>query len=113
MQVLQFFIVKVRMECVSLFSNDSYSKFVKSDSGKIQNTLSTEITRVASSFKMYCVTLQYSLFVLVYVTLAFMSNANFVLLLTAGAGITAVAFRLIYRNTKKNSVNLTKEGHVY
>ena len=113
LHVLQLFMVKLRMESINLFSSYSYGKFVKADSGRIQNTLSTEVNRVASSFKLYCVTLQYSLFVLVYVTLAFLSNANFVLLLLVGAIITGLAFKLIYKNTKKHSSSLTNENHVF
>lgn len=84
--VRQYFIKKIRFDNVDKLSNLKYKAFVLSDSGKVQNTMSGEVARLAQAYQSYMSTVQDGVMVFVYVILAFLSNAGFALLV-AGGGI--------------------------
>jgi subfamily B ATP-binding cassette protein MsbA len=109
--LLQNFVKKLRFESVDGISGYAYNSFIKADSGKIQNTLSGEVGRVAAAYNAYFSTVQNSIFVFIYITMAFVSNPQFALLVILGGGLTNLLFRRIYKRTKNVSSLLTKEGH--
>lgn len=102
---------KIRIELVGGLSRMKYDHFVDADAGRIQNTLSGEIERLTAGFQNYMNILQQSIMVLVYISLAFMSNPEFTVLVAIGGIVTNVLFRSIFRRTKKISRELTKVSH--
>ena len=111
--LLQDFILKLRFESVDKLSTYTYKAFIKADSGKIQNTLSGEIGRVVTAYTSYFGTIQNAVFVMVYIVLAFFSNAQFALLVALGGGVTNLLYSKIFKRTKKISITLTSIGHNY
>lgn len=107
----QYFMRKIRLSNINYLSNYSYNQFVKSDSGRIQNTFSGEVERVNQAYKAYFWAVQYGALVLVYVTLAFLANAQFAVLVAVGGVLTNVVFKKLYKATKILSTTLTKENH--
>ncbi len=111
--VFQFFMKSLRVSNVQLLSNYRYSAFVTSDAGRIQNTLSGEMARVASAFGFYQSALQSATMIIVYMSLAFMTNAQFALLISVGGICSNLIFRTIYLKTTQISRTITSIGHEY
>lgn len=111
--VSQFFIRKLRVDGISLLSQMRFDAFMKANSGRVQNTLSVEINTVTSAFANYMVMLQMAMMLLVYVTLAFLANAQFALLISLGALFSNFAFKFLYKKTKELSRNITHIQHGY
>lgn len=109
----QFFIRNIREESIVALSNYGYDHFVNADAGRIQNTLSGELGRVSAALQSYIGVMQSSMLVLVYTTLAFLSNAEFALMVIIGGALTNAAFQQLYRATLKYSRSLTKIGHSF
>jgi ABC-type multidrug transport system fused ATPase/permease subunit len=111
--IQQEFIVLIIKKCVDSMSNYKYNAFVQADSGKIQNTMSAEVGRVLNAYRGYFGTIQYAIFVLVYVFLAFLSNPQFAILVAIGGALTSLLFRGIYKKTEKISSSITLQGHIF
>ncbi len=109
----QYFIKNIRINNADLLSNYSYNAFVTSDSGKIQNTFSGEVQRVNAAYKHYFLAVQSIVLVIVYLTLAFLSNPQFALIVIIGGVLTNFIFKNLYSITKKKSVRITKEMHEF
>ncbi len=111
--VQQFFVKKIRLDMLHSMINIRFKKFITSDSGRIQNTMSGEVSRLSMSLTYYLGTLQNIVMVGVYVIFAILINAKFSLLVTVGGYITNFIFKNIYTVTKKESSNLTRESNLY
>lgn len=109
----QVFIRQIRFTNIDLLSGYDYKSFVSSDSGKIQNTLSGEVERVMQAYRSYFSAFQSGILVAVYMFLAFMSNAQFAILVMIGGGLTNFIFSKFYKKTKIQSKNLTLESHSF
>lgn len=109
----QIFIRKIRFSNIDLLSDLKYKSFVTSDSGRIQNTFSGEVERVILAYRTYFTAFQYGVLVLVYVSLAFMANAQFAVLVAIGGVVTNFGFIKIYQATKNLSKILTEEAHAF
>jgi ABC-type multidrug transport system fused ATPase/permease subunit len=112
-KVTQFFITKIRKDSLDVLSDFSYKGFIKSDSGRIQNTLSGEVGKILSAYTNYRSFLQNAITVLVYVVLAFISNPQFAIFVAVGAFISNFIFSSIYKKTKNLSKEITYFGHSY
>jgi subfamily B ATP-binding cassette protein MsbA len=106
----EFFIKKVRYSLVNNLEGLSYSAFLKIDSGKIQNTLTTEVQRLFSSFHFYFTAAQASVMLLTYMFLAFLANYQFAVLVCFGAVLSNLIYNNIYKTTKNASNELSKKG---
>lgn len=111
--VQQKFISRLRLKNIKGLNKLSYKYFVMSDVGRIQNTLTGEIGRVAGAYHNYFTTLQYLIMVLIYMTFAFFMNAQFAVLVTIGGILTNLIYTKLYKNTKLASRRLTKESHIF
>lgn len=111
--IQQSFIVQIRKKCLNLFNKYQYKSFIKSDPGRIQNTLSGEVVKNVSAYRNYFLTLQNIVLVIVYVFLAFLSNPQFAILVAVGGSLINIVFKKLYQSTKKRSVSLTNNSHIY
>jgi len=109
--VQQFFVKTLRLRSIGLLSKYQYKSFVNSDSGRIQNTLSGEISRVAAASNSYFMALQSAIMVLVYSVLAFLANPQFAVMVIAGGLISNGIFNFINKKTVEASRKITSEGH--
>jgi len=104
------FIKKVRFSLVNNLEGLSYSAFLKIDSGRIQNTLTSEVQRLFLSFTNYFMAAQASAMLLTYMFLAFLANYQFAVLVCFGAVLSNLIYRSLYRKVKRHSVELSKKG---
>jgi len=94
------FVVKLRMENIENLARYRFDKFIIADAGKIQNTMSGEVSRVAGAFRAYMGMLHQSFMIFVYTFLAFSMNAQFAVFVLVGAAFTNLLFNNLYRMTK-------------
>jgi subfamily B ATP-binding cassette protein MsbA len=104
------FIKKVRFSLVNNLEGLSYSAFLKIDSGRIQNTLTSEVQRLFLSFTNYFMASQASVMLLTYMFLAFLANYQFAVLVCFGAVLSNLIYNNLYKRVKKHSVELSKKG---
>lgn len=109
----QLFIKKIRLDLVRLFDGITYKYFVKSDAGRIQNTFSGEVDRVARAYQTYSTAMQYIILVIVYMAFAFFIDFQFAILVTIGGALTNIIYKKIYTRTKGASTKLTAESHMF
>ncbi len=109
--VQNYFIRSLRIKSVYFLRDFSFKNFVNSDSGRIQNTLSGEVGRVAGASNSYFMTMQSAIMVLVYAVLAFMANPQFALMVFIGGVFSNLIFNTINKKTIQASRRITREGH--
>ena len=112
-KVLNWFVKQIRIQNIKNLNRLSYKYFISSDVGRIQNTLTGEVDRVAVSFTNYFLALQSGVMVLVYMTFAFQLDSQFALLVTVGGILTNFLYKTLYKNTKGYSRTLTGENSVF
>lgn len=109
----QYFIRKIRIDNSNALSRLKFVHFINADSGRIQNTFSSEVGRVNYAFGAYFSAAQSAIMVGVYLGLAFMTNAQFALLISVGGGFTNIVFKRLYKKTKKASREYTTYAHLF
>lgn len=109
----QRFIKRIRLNLLSSLNQISFKKFILSDAGRIQNTMSGEVDRVDQAFRTYFMTFQHGAMVIVYMGFAFFLDVQFALLVTLGGIATNLLYKLIYERTKNASRKLTGYNSVF
>jgi len=113
MITLQKFIKKVRFQNIKGLNNLAYKYFVSADVGRIQNTLTGEVDRVALSFANYFYAIQYGAMVIVYMAFAFTMDPQFAILVTIGGLLTNFLYKNLYKKTKGASRKLTGDNNIF
>ncbi|WP_163381587.1 ABC transporter ATP-binding protein [Cyclobacterium sp. SYSU L10401] len=108
-----YFLRKLRLEGIYSLRDYAYKSFVNADSGRIQNSLSGEINKVASASNSYFMTLQCVVMTLVYGILALLANAEFAVMVMVGGLLSNILFKVINKKTVSASRKITYEGHDY
>ncbi len=98
---------------MQLLAGYDYAAFTRADSGRIQNSFSSEVGLVTSSYRSYFLMLQYIIMLLVYVGLASLANPRFAVMVGIGGLLSNFAFSRIYMITKTASQRLTAEMHKF
>ena len=111
--LVTFFVKKVRFEAVECITNLNYRHFIKLDSGVIQNSLSSEVDRVQQAYKNYSSAMQSMIFVSVYVSLAFLTNPQFAVVVVIGGALSNLLYNRLYKKTKETSKKITLANHTY
>lgn len=109
----QFFIKKIRMNLINSLNQISFKSFISSHAGRIQNTLSGEVSRVTQAYDTYFAAFQHGIMVLVYIGFAFFINVQFAILVSIGGLVTNLLFKAIYKHTKIASRKLTFSNNTY
>ncbi len=107
----QYFIRKVRLRMLDALNRISFKAFITADAGRIQNTMSGEVDRVARAFVSYFTALQQVILVTVYMSFAFFVDAKFAVLVSIGGVLTNFVYKTINQSTKKASAILTEDTH--
>ena len=103
----------LRMTVVNKFPYFSYSNFVKTDVGQIQNIFVGEISRAANTYNNYVQMMQGLIMVLVYLTFSIVINWQFALLVAVGGLLSNLIFSQINKATKEKSKDLSVAGNVF
>jgi ABC-type multidrug transport system fused ATPase/permease subunit len=111
---IQFsFILKVRKLCVDGLTQYTFKSFIKSNTGKIQNNLTVEATKLVLAFKAYFSIFQNGIFLLVYLILALFSNFSFTIIVSILAFFASIVFIIISRKSKEISLRISRNGDEY
>ena len=111
--IFQSFIKNVRLKTIYSFNKINFKYFSAADVGRIQNTFTTEVDRVSSACRFYLKGIESLALIITYVVLAFISNAEFTLLVIVGGALTNFIYKHINKNTKKQSSILVKRNSFY
>ncbi len=111
--VQQYFIRKIRLQNIDGLNSMSYKSFVLSDVGQIQNSLTGEVDRVVKAFDNYFIGIQLALMVIVYMSFAFLIDAQFAILVSIGGGLSNLVYQKIYKNTHGASYKLTIDNNFF
>lgn len=106
-----FFNKKIRSNLLLSISNLKYSKFVTLNFGKIQNSVTTEILSINNAFSQYVSVVQSVIFVLVYISLSFLTNPKFTLIVIFGGWLSRFLFKSLYKSSESLSYSITNENH--
>lgn len=109
----QSFIRAIRLKLVNSLNEMSFKGFINSDAGRIQNIMSGEVDRVVRAYNSYFGSFQQGIMVLVYMTFAFLVDAQFAILISFGGFITNVLYKTIYGRTKNASKKFTFSSNIY
>lgn len=109
----QSFIRKIRLNLLNLLNQLDFKRFITSDVGRIQNTMTGEVGRVSRAFRAYFSTFQQAVMVLVYMIAAFMADPQFAVLVTIGGVLTNFLYKYIYKRTKGASRQLTRYNSTF
>ena len=111
--VFQSFIKSLRLKIFSNFDQIKFKYFSSANVGRIQNTFTLEIDRVSSASRFYLRGIESSILVLTYLVLAFLSNAEFTVLVIVGSAMTNFIYKFINKKTKLESSVLVKRNSFY
>ena len=107
------FVKKIRFQMVDGLSDLDYKSFLNLDSGKVQNTLSSEALKITYGFLAYFNSIQHAVLLLVYLGLAFLSNFQFAILVSIGGYLSNFVFKYLFKKTEKASLGLSELGHQF
>lgn len=111
--ITQSFIKKIRLDLLNNLNQMSFKKFILSDAGRIQNTMSGEVGRISGAFSSYFQTIQNSIMLTVYIAFAFVLDPKFALLVSFGGLMTHFLYHIIYKYTVEASKKFTKHGNTF
>lgn len=109
----QSFVRKLRLNLLKGLNQISFKKFILTDVGRIQNTVTAEVEHISKAFNYYFQTFQQAIMLCVYIGFAFFLDAKFALLVSIGGAMTHIIYHYIYKYTKGASKKLTRFNHVY
>lgn len=102
-----YFVKSIRISLSKALSKMSYKAFVKADAGRIQNTMSGEVSRISLAYQSYFGSFQQVALMTVYMLFAFFVDAKFALLICVGGALTNFIYKSLYKATKASSRKLT------
>lgn len=111
--VQQTVMLKMRTKLAASVRDLSYSEFVKTDVGRLQNSLLAEVWQVISGCTQYMDAIKNGLFVLIYLGFALFMDWRFSILVMIGGLLTNWIYKFFYVKTQKMSREITKNNHRY
>ena len=112
-QTIYNFSRKLREKLIKGITYLNYKEFVKTDVGRMQNSLLGESYLVATASSLYLDTIKNGMIVAVYLGFAFSMDWKFSVLVTIGGLITNFIYQRFYKTTQKLSREITKKNHKY
>lgn len=109
----QKMIRKIRIGMLQALNQISFKAFVTTHAGRIQNTMTGEVDRVANAYSNYFAAFEQIILLFVYITFAFFVDAQFALLVCTGGLLTNFLVTVVYKKTKGASRKFTRYAHVY
>lgn len=109
----QLFIKKIRKGLLQTFNSISFKYFVQSDVGRIQNSMTGEVDRVAIAFREYFKTVEQAILVAIYIAFALVVDWFFAILVIVGGALINILYQRFYKKTKEKSKEFTAGSHSY
>jgi subfamily B ATP-binding cassette protein MsbA len=107
------FMKKIRNRLTDSLQNISYTGFTNLDAGTIQNTLTSDVSRLLVAISMYLGSSKGVVMLITYMTLAFLANWKFAVLVAVGAFISNFFFQNVFANVKKYSGGISQKGSAF
>ncbi|SKB36735.1 ABC-type multidrug transport system, ATPase and permease component [Salegentibacter holothuriorum] len=104
---------EIRFNSLHLFSNYKYPSFVNLDTGRVQNTLGSDVAKISVAYKFYFKTVNFFVLVLAYFSLSLGVDWKFTLLVLLGGIIISLLYKILYKRTKYFSNKLVGETNYY
>lgn len=111
--VQQEVMLKMRTKLAKSVKNLTYSEYVSTDVGRLQNSLMTEVWQVIGGCVQYMEALKNILFVSMYLCFALFMDWKFSILVMIGGALTNWIYKYFYVRTQKLSREITKTNHRY
>lgn len=105
--------LKMRTRLAEGVKGLNFNEFVKTDVGRMQNSLLAEVWQVINGCTQYMEALKNGLFVAIYLIFAFFIDWKFSMLVILGGGLTNFIYKFFYVRTQKLSREITKNNHRY
>lgn len=109
----QKLILRVRIDLLKLINNLNYKFFAKSNIGRIQNTMTGELTRIQTAYDYYFQILEQSVLVIVYMVFAYYVDFKFALLITVGGAFANLFYRAIHKLSEGLSLKFSADNNTY
>ena len=109
----QRFANAIRLRNLDLLVGAEFKHFSGAHSGKIQNTMSSEVGRLNQAYLNYFTMLQYLIMTAVYVVLAYVVNPKFAAIVVVGGVFSNLAFVWINAATKSASTKISQGMNSY
>jgi len=109
----QKFMLSVRKQQTNDLQYLSYKGFLKLDAGKIQGTLTTEVTRLVQAAIHYLGSFKAMIMLSGYAFLAFMANWQFAVFVAIGGSLTGLVFKRVYKQVEGNSIKVSHKSHIF
>jgi len=109
----QKLILSVRVDLLNLINNINYKFFAKSNIGRIQNTMTGELTRIQTAYDYYFQILEQSVLVIVYMAFAYYVDFKFALLITIGGAIANLFYKAIHKLSEGLSLKFSADNNTY
>ncbi|MGW8121968.1 ABC transporter ATP-binding protein [Roseivirga echinicomitans] len=104
------YVQNLKLKAISLLTNFSYRAYLNEDQGRLNNTLSLEMTRMTQAFTQYFLSMQSGVLVAAYISMALYSSFKFAFLIIIGAGLTSFFYNYLNKKTKQLSKKITVEN---
>ena len=109
----QKLILKVRIDLLKLINNLNFKFFAKSNIGRIQNTMTGELTRIQTAYDYYFQILEQFVLVIVYMAFAFYVDFKFALLITLAGAFANLFYRTIHKLSEGLSLKFSTDNNTY
>ena len=104
----KYYLTKIRVDfmraerthLIDGICNVSYSGFVNIDHGRVQNVITAEMNKAVWAFTSFFSALQAAVMLIGYMSLAFVTNFQFALLITVAGVLSNVIFRIINKKVE-------------
>ena len=109
----QKLILKVRIDLLKLINNLNFKFFAKSNIGRIQNTMTGELTRIQTAYDYYFQILEQFVLVIVYMAFAFYVDFKFALLISLAGAFANLFYRAIHKLSEGLSLKFSADNNTY
>jgi ABC-type multidrug transport system fused ATPase/permease subunit len=109
----QKLILRLRIDLLKSINNLNYKFFAKSNIGRIQNTMTGELTRIQTAYDYYFQILEQSVLVIVYMAFAYYVDFKFALLITVAGALANLFYKAIHRLSEGLSLKFSADNNTY
>lgn len=109
----QNLILKIRIDLLKLINSLNFKYFAKSNIGRIQNTMTGELTRIQTAYDYYFQILEQTVLVIVYMIFAYYIDFKFALLITIAGAFANLFYKAIHKLSEGLSLKFSADNNTY
>ncbi|SKB95937.1 ATP-binding cassette, subfamily B, MsbA [Soonwooa buanensis] len=103
----------IRMNIINGLTTYSFSRFVQTEQGKIQNIFLGEVLRLSNTYSNYVTMIQGAILIIVYMLFSFIVDWKFALLVCGGGVLSNLVFLKVNKLTKERSINISSVNNAF